>query len=196
MPPPIVTSPSEVVPVEQLRQHPDNPNVGDVDAIGDLIEENGFVGSVVAQRSTGFILGGNHTWEAAVAHGMTEISVQWVDCDDSRARRIMLGLNRPRDLAVYDEPVLVRVLRELAEEDLGYAGTGFFAEDLAALAADPGYTPDYQPNIGTGGVTAEQMAASEEHMAQQMRDADAESQRRRQQVTCPACGHDFSVVGV
>ena len=50
----------ELVAPRALRPHPRNPRRGDVDAIEESIAENGFYGCVVAQRSTGYILAGNH----------------------------------------------------------------------------------------------------------------------------------------
>lgn len=156
MPAEIVTSPSELVARDQIRPHPQNPNVGDVDAIADSMAENGVIGSIVVQRSTGFILGGSHTWEAAGRHGLGEVSVQWVDCDDRRAKRIMLALNRTRDFATYDDARLAELLAELqAEDPIGLSGSGFDDTDLAALAAelnlsvsDPGGEPGGLPERG------------------------------------------------
>src|SRR5262245_16196031 len=55
----------EFAPVLALRPHPQNPRTGDVAAIRASLDVNGWYGAIVAQRSTGFILAGNHRYKAA-----------------------------------------------------------------------------------------------------------------------------------
>jgi hypothetical protein len=55
----------ELVEVGELEPHPDNPREGNVDAIAESVEANGFSGAIVAQRSTGHVLAGNHRLLAA-----------------------------------------------------------------------------------------------------------------------------------
>lgn len=130
----IASSPTEMVPTESLVAHPDNPNIGDVDAIAESIRVSGFVGALQVQRSSRRILGGNHSWLAASRMGMAEVPVQWIDCSDAEAERIMVALNRTRDLAVYDDATLAQLLERLAADpDYGLDGTGYRDDDLDAL---------------------------------------------------------------
>jgi hypothetical protein len=55
-----------IVPVDSLETHPRNVNQGDIGAIYESIGANGFYGAIVAQKSTGRILAGNHRYQAAV----------------------------------------------------------------------------------------------------------------------------------
>ena len=55
-----------MVPVDSLETHPRNVNQGDIGAIYESIGANGFYGAIVAQKSTGRILAGNHRYQAAV----------------------------------------------------------------------------------------------------------------------------------
>lgn len=48
------------VAVGDLEFHPRNPRRGSVGAIEASLERNGFYGAAVVQRSTGFVLVGNH----------------------------------------------------------------------------------------------------------------------------------------
>lgn len=121
------------VPVDQLRAHPRNPRRGDLGVIQASIERHGFYGTVVAQRSTGFILAGNHRWQAARAAGLPEVPVAWVDVDDDQAERILLADNRTSDLATYDESQLTELLQALSATPDGLAGTGWAQDDLAEL---------------------------------------------------------------
>lgn len=125
----------ERVPVDRLTVHPDNPRRGNLAAIKESIEANGFVGALVAQRSTGLVLAGNHRLIAARELGIGEVPVAWVDADDDRARRILLADNRTADQATWDEAALAKLLDELVPTEESLVGTGFREEDLADLLA-------------------------------------------------------------
>lgn len=120
--------------VTDLRLHPDNPKKGKVDVIGASLEANDFYGAAVVQKSTGFILVGNHRYKAALEKGMKEIPVIVVDCDDATARRIMLADNRIADLGTYDDKLLATNV-EHAQQDGGLFGTGFMGVDLERMLA-------------------------------------------------------------
>lgn len=131
----IINGESEIVPVDRLSRHPRNPRRGNTELIRESIDANGFYGAIVAQRSTGHILVGNHRYDAATAEGATEVPVIWLDVDDDRARRILLADNRTNDLAGYDETELAALLREIEDETDSLAGTGYDADALEALLA-------------------------------------------------------------
>jgi ParB-like chromosome segregation protein Spo0J len=125
----------ELVPVDRLTVHPDNPRRGNVNAIKQSIEANGFQGALVVQRSTGLVLAGNHRLVAARELGHTKVPVIWADVDDERARRILLADNRTADQATWDEAALAELLGELAIGDEALIGTGFSEDDLSDLLA-------------------------------------------------------------
>ncbi len=54
----IINEASEMVDVRSLTPHPKNPNVGNADLIAESVVENGWYGSIIAQRSTGHVLVG------------------------------------------------------------------------------------------------------------------------------------------
>lgn len=120
---------SETVAVTDLREHPANPRRGDVDAIAASLEAHGQYRPIVAQRSTRYILAGNHTWKAARRLGWKHIAVTWVDLDDQTAAQVLIADNRTSDLASYDDAALAALLRSLPD----LAGTGFDAHDLDRL---------------------------------------------------------------
>ena len=125
-------SPVESVPLEKLNLHPNNPRKGNLEALGESLDVNGFYGAIVAQKSTGYILAGNHRYMAASAKKAQEIPVIWVDVDDDQAKKILLADNRTSDLAVYDEDELSMLLKSLDDLD----GTGYTEEDLDALVGE------------------------------------------------------------
>src|SRR6185369_359002 len=87
------------VPVDTLTPHPDNPNRGSVKDIATSLEEFGQFRSIVALED-GTILAGHHVWEAAKRVGMDSIRVDFIQCDENEARKIMLADNRLADLGL------------------------------------------------------------------------------------------------
>lgn len=126
---------AEAVPLDQLTEHPSNPRRGSVQVIADSIDANGFYGAVIAQRSTGFVIAGNHRLKAAREKHLATVPVVWLDVDDERAKRILLVDNRSSDLAGYDDPELAMLLQDLAGSTDALTGTGFADEDLADVLA-------------------------------------------------------------
>lgn len=123
----------DIVSVDELTTHPDNARRGDVDAIADSIDAHGFYGACIVQRSTGFVVVGNHRLLAARQRHIAKLPVIFIDVDDDEARRIMLVDNRSNDVAAYDDNALVALLQSL---DGDLLGTGFDDDDLAELLAD------------------------------------------------------------
>ncbi len=152
----------EMVGVKRIKEHPHNVNRGDEVAIADSIRANGFYRALVVQRSTGFVLAGNHSFRVGVRDfGLKEFPVIWFDGDEETARRILLADNRTAGLASYDEEALLAELKSLASLE----GTGFDARDVQKIEekfrVPP--VPEEPPPTKTQFVK-----------------------------TCPKCGHQFS----
>jgi hypothetical protein len=163
--------------VDTLEHHPDNPRIGHVPAIVDSIRENGWFGALIGQKSTRYILAGNHRLKAAREIGIKEVPVIWVDVDDQRARKILLADNRSSDLAVYNDASLAELLASVMGDKGGeeLKGTGWTEWDVARLLEKvkaPGLDDwkDYDTNI----VTEESHDDSEESGLKA--------------VVCPGCG--------
>ena len=77
----IVNLGHEDVEVGTLKHHPQNVNEGDIDAIVESIERNGFFGSVLVNKRTNHILAGNHRVLAAKRLGFISVPVTWIDGD-------------------------------------------------------------------------------------------------------------------
>jgi len=102
------------VPIDSVESHPRNVRQGDIGAISVSLEAHGQYKPILVQRSTNYIIAGNHTWKAAKYLGWQNIAVQFLDLDDDKALRILLADNRSTDLASYDEHALAEVLSEFA----------------------------------------------------------------------------------
>jgi hypothetical protein len=125
---------SLLTPVDELHPHPQNPRRSQLGPIAESLQLHGQYRPVIAQLD-GTVIAGNHTLAAARYLGWTHVAAQLLDVDDERARRIMLVDNRTSDLATYDDAELSALLAELSETDASLDGTGYNADDLAALLA-------------------------------------------------------------
>jgi hypothetical protein len=135
------------VPVGILNLHPDNPREGNVGLITQSIETIGFYGAVVAQKSTSFILAGNHRYRSALENEATTMPVIWVDVPDDIALRILLVDNKAADDASNNEPALADLLRGLMETTGTLDGTGYSPEELDDLISGLN-AADNQPAAG------------------------------------------------
>lgn len=134
----------EYVEVGKLTPHPRNARQGDIGAIITSIQKNGWFGTIVAQRSTGHILAGNHRFQAAVQMGMTHLPVFWVECDDDRALAILVADNRLSDLGTYDNDALLDILSDVNDAKM-LLETGYDEDDLRRLLDGP-TMPDEKPD--------------------------------------------------
>jgi site-specific DNA-methyltransferase (adenine-specific) len=131
------------VPIESIEPHPQNPRVGNVDAISASLRRFGQLKPVVVQASTRRVVAGNHLWRAARSLGWTEIAANVEAMDDATA--YMLADNRTADLGTYDYDLLAAMLAE--EEAAGnLLATGYDADDIAALLRDVGRTDERDPD--------------------------------------------------
>jgi hypothetical protein len=127
----------ERVPIDAVQPHPMNPRVGETERIEESLDVHGQFRSIVVQRSTGYVLAGNHTWRAARQHGLADIDVGYIDVDDHEAYQVMLADNRLGDLGRYDDAQLLVLLNELQGDLTGTGYTLTDVDDLAALLAAP-----------------------------------------------------------
>jgi hypothetical protein len=117
------------VAIETLTPHPHNARRGALKRIKESLRTHTQFRPVLAQRSTNFILGGNHVYRAARELGWSHLDVHFLDVNDEQAAKIMLADNRASDFASYDNEALVALLESLPDLD----GTGFTDDDLVDL---------------------------------------------------------------
>lgn len=121
----------ELVDPRTIQPHPDNAKRGDLEGIGESIDENAFYGAVLVQRSSSKIIAGEHRWRAAMQKDAEELPIIWLDVDDARAAKIREADNRLAEKGTYDERQLLANLQ--AMDDL--KGTGYQQDDVADLLA-------------------------------------------------------------
>jgi ParB-like chromosome segregation protein Spo0J len=80
-------------PIDDFQPHPDNYNVGDVKAIMYSLSFYNQVRAILVQKSTGYIVAGNHTWKAAKALAWEYVAANVVDMTDAQARKYLVADN-------------------------------------------------------------------------------------------------------
>jgi ParB-like chromosome segregation protein Spo0J len=118
---------SESVAIDAIKPHPSNPRLGDVAAIAQSLEVNGQYSPVVVWNDT--IIAGTHTWKAAKSLGWKTIAITRFDGSEDDALRILITDNRTSDIAVYNNTLLLDLLKSLPDLE----GTGFELVDLDEL---------------------------------------------------------------
>lgn len=140
---PIVAG-SEIVALDSVKPHPQNARLSDTITLMESLDKHGQYRPIVVQRSTGYILAGNHTWDAARRLNWKEIAVTFVDVSDEVAKRIMIVDNRTSDLAAYDDNQLLALLHEVGD----LTATGFDGYDLEVLDAQMAEDSQLDANVG------------------------------------------------
>lgn len=96
----------EYVPIDSVKEHPQNPRKHRVEMIARALQEFGQRSPIVVAKDTNFILKGNGTHKAAKMLGWGQIAVIWSELEGDAATAYMLSDNRPSDLATYDRKKL------------------------------------------------------------------------------------------
>jgi hypothetical protein len=155
----------ETVRVDAISPHPLNPHEGDVDGIAESLAENQQFLPIVVQRSTGYVLSGNHTLLAARQLGNETIDVVYVDVEDDRALKIMLAANKTKERDKgYRDPILAEIFAEL---DGDLTGTGWVEQEVDDLLANLGDEIEmpYQPSEADYAETEDEFSARSDRLA-------------------------------
>ncbi len=116
--------------IDDVAPAPYNYNNGDVEKVEESIIASGMYRPVYVQRSTGHIIAGNHTWAACKQLGSDVIPVVVLDVDDTTAKRIMVADNQIARAAMPDNGLLLALLNDLPDPDIG---TGLTADDIEVM---------------------------------------------------------------
>jgi DNA modification methylase len=117
----------KMLALDDMQPFPGNARRGNVAKIRESLRRNGQYRPVVVQKDTGYILAGNHTWQAAQAEGMEGLHATIVECDETEAKRIVLVDNKSNDEAGYDNLALAELLKSM---DGDFEGSGFEAREF------------------------------------------------------------------
>lgn len=109
-----------LVPLTLLDPLPDNPNLGDVEAVKRSYETFGQRKPVVVTRrpdGRGTVSAGNTQRLAALAAGWTHLAVAWTDDDPLTEAAWAIADNRTAELGDTDTAALLRTLNRVRESD-------------------------------------------------------------------------------
>lgn len=162
----------EMVPVDLMRPHPDNPNRGDMDSLGESIDENGFFGAVTLRRHPDEegayqIIGGEHRWRFACRNGMPELpALIQLDVDDVQAIRMVIADNEVGRRGYNDQDALDRAVETIGSirgtgldpklsDVLDRAGEAHDAEDAAEAEVENAKDPERSDEASSGALDEE-----------------------------------------
>jgi ParB-like chromosome segregation protein Spo0J len=117
------------VNISDLQPHPQNARTHDIPKIMRSLERFGLVKFPIVQRSSGRIIAGHGTVEAAKKLGWTRVKIQLIDVDDDTALGYLIADNSASDKSGYDKGKLV----DLLGSALSLEGLGFDEDDIEAL---------------------------------------------------------------
>ena len=120
----------EVVKISALKAAPYNPRQISGEALAGLsksLERWGVVQEVVANKRTGYIVGGHQRVAALKKMGVKEVPVVWVDLDDVEEKALNVALNNPHISGEFDDTI-AGLLTEIRD--------GIGPDDFEALMLD------------------------------------------------------------
>ena len=137
----------EQVAMTKLQIDPRNARKGNVQVIAASLKEFGQHRAIVAQRSTGKIIAGNHTFLAAQTLGWNSVAVCWVDDDDEKSIRRGIADNATGDMAVWDESRLTELLKEVGSDIPGVSAdlVDRLLSDIDSTSTEPIYPLHARP---------------------------------------------------
>lgn len=162
-----------MTPIGNVKQHPDNDNNGDVDEIVTSMQVTGVYRPIYANKATGHIVAGNHTYLALLELGAQFVPVVWLELVDEAAELRILAADNKIARNARPDPALTRVLLQKIVEssrlptrdpDAALVGTGWKRAEFDRIVRPP------QP-LDLSGVTRGTL----EHTYK-----------------CPECGHQWS----
>jgi hypothetical protein len=131
------------IKIDSLVEYPGNARKGNVGILVESLKVNGQYRPIIVQKSTNYVLAGNHLLKAANRLEWDEIDAVVIDVDDERALKIVLADNRTADLGEYDHDLLHSLLKELED----FAGTGYSIQDIDELEKLGGAPKEEKPEV-------------------------------------------------
>lgn len=129
----------EQVDIDSIFLHPQNANIGNVEAIKESITVNGVFAPILVSRTSKRIVAGNHTYKALRELGSRVAQVVFLEnLSPEDEIRVMLAANRTAQLGSTDIAGMVDLL-DILREDGDLSGTGWddMAYDAMVLSLQP-----------------------------------------------------------
>lgn len=159
------------VPIDSIQPHPDNPWDGDDEGIATSLKRFGQLRPILVQKSSGYIVAGNHTYRGAVRLGADRIAANLEDLTDEVAEAYLIADNRWHLRGSFNDEALVKILARI-EERGALEGTGYDVDDVEDLRALLGKLDETESEPFTGGY-----AEHEDETQERTRSTQAEPMR-------------------
>jgi len=128
-----------MVPIDQLKENPVNPNTHpfrQIEILAKIIKELGWRAPITVSNQSGFIVRGHGRLEAAKMLNLTEVPIDFQDYPNETAELAdLVADNRVSDLSVWSEADLLPILNELSESGVEIENLGWKEEELEAMLA-------------------------------------------------------------
>jgi hypothetical protein len=140
----------ELVPLDQLKGNPRNPNrhpVEQIQKLAEIIEAQGWRWPIKVSRRSGFIVSGHCRLAAAKRAKLKKAPVDYQDYESDEAETAdLLADNKVQELSILDDDMADQLLRQLdaAGFDTGLTGFDFDPADGFVVA-------DGSDGVGAGG---------------------------------------------
>ena len=127
--------PAKWVGIDLLTPWDQNPRQNDgepVDAVAESIKRYGWGNPILARKSDSVVIAGHTRLKAAKSLGLSKVLVRFMDLDEEQSKALALADNRTGELAVWDDDVLLDVLRSFRDtsELEALASMGFDLDDV------------------------------------------------------------------
>lgn len=126
----------EYVEIDSLKPFKGNPRkISDkgLEKLQSSVESFGFTNPVLAQKSSRMVIAGHQRIKAAVAAGLSQVPVIWLDFDDEKAKAYNIADNRLNQESEWDYEALADLLQDLEDTDMDLTLTGFDRDELDEL---------------------------------------------------------------
>lgn len=135
---------TRLVPIEELKPHPKNPNrhpPEQIELLSKVISHQGWRAPIIVSRLSGFIVAGHARREAALRLGCEDVPVDFQEfaCEADELAHLLAD-NHIAELADEDNQMLKDLLKQLDDAGLDRALAGMLEEEEKAASAPP---PEY-----------------------------------------------------
>ena len=126
----------QYVPVDDLKLNPQNPrkNEANVEAVVKSMVAFGWTNPILVRKADKTVIAGHTRLKAAIAEGLAEVPVVYLDLNEVDAKTYMIADNKLTENVDWDLPMLADIFNDLDELDVNMDLTGFSPDEIADIA--------------------------------------------------------------
>lgn len=128
----------EIVPIEKLQPHPQNPNQHpekQIERLAKIISHSGWRNPITISNLSGYIIKGHGRLLAAQKLGIKKVPVEYQDYPDkSYEQADLMADNQIPELAYIDKRKLLNLFEDFDTGEIDFDISGFTSKDYQKLA--------------------------------------------------------------